>query len=64
MVYSIIWGIGGALGEKDGIDYRKDFSTWWKSNWKATAKIPPKGTIFDYFVEMGEGGAPKFSEWT
>lgn len=29
-VCASVWGIGGALAEKDGIDYKKDFSTWWK----------------------------------
>lgn len=63
-VYAIVWGIGGAISEKDGIDYRKDFSTWWKSFWKTQVRFPSKGTIFDYFVEIGEGGNCKFSEWT
>ena len=28
-VYATVWGIGGALAEKDSIDFRKDFSNWW-----------------------------------
>jgi len=33
-VYATVWGIGGALAEKDGHDYRKEYSNWWKSYWK------------------------------
>jgi len=33
-VYALVWSIGGALAEKDGIDYRKEFSNWWKGAWK------------------------------
>jgi len=29
-VIASVWGIGGALADKDGIDYKKDFSNWWK----------------------------------
>jgi len=61
-VYALIWGIGGALGEKDGLDYRKEFSNWWKGAWKTAVKFPNKGTVFDYYVESKEG-ATKFTEW-
>jgi dynein heavy chain len=29
-VYVVIWAIGGSLSEKDGEDYRKVFSSWWR----------------------------------
>jgi dynein heavy chain len=29
--YAVVWAVGGVLCEKDGVDYRKEFSTWWKS---------------------------------
>ena len=29
-VFGLIWALGGSLTEKDGIDYRKEFSGWWK----------------------------------
>jgi dynein heavy chain len=32
------------------MDYRKEFSNWWKSEWKTAAKFPSKGTVFDYYV--------------
>lgn len=64
-----MWGIAGSLTEKDGLDYRKEFSNWWKSFWKTQVKFPSKGNIFDYYVEVTggnavEGGACKFTEWT
>jgi dynein heavy chain len=49
-VFSLIWCLGGGLTEKDGIDYRKEFSSWWKSSWKTSVKFPSKGTVFDYYV--------------
>lgn len=62
-VYACVWGIGGCLAEKDGMDYRKEFSNWWKSSWKTQVKFPSKGTIFDYYVEVTSEGACKFTEW-
>lgn len=50
VVFAIIWCCGGALAEKDNYDYRKEFSNWWKSEWKTAAKFPSKGTVFDYYV--------------
>jgi dynein heavy chain len=60
-VYCIVWSLAGGLSEKDGTDYRKEFSTWWKAEWKTSVKFPPKGTIFDYYVETGD--SVKFEEW-
>ena len=62
-VYALIWSIGGCLTEKDGNDFRKDFSNWWKSEWKSSVKFPVKGTVFDYFVDS-TGETLKFEEWT
>jgi len=35
--------------EKGGIDYKKNFSDWWKSNskFKGVVKHPSIGTVFD-----------------
>merc|ERR1711964_772701 len=52
--------LGGALADKDNIEYRKIFSNWWKSEWK-TIKFPGKGTVFDYFVVKNEN---KLDEWS
>ena len=43
--------MGGILTDKDGIDYKRNFSDWFRQNFKQY-KIPPKGTIFDYYVIM------------
>eukprot|EP00397_Hematodinium_sp_SG-2012_P000164 GEMP01000164.1.p1 GENE.GEMP01000164.1~~GEMP01000164.1.p1 ORF type:complete len:2602 (+),score=544.41 GEMP01000164.1:57-7808(+) len=48
-VFCMVFAVGGCMGEVDGIDYRKIFSTWWKNEMK-TIKYPSKGTIFDYYV--------------
>ncbi len=46
----------------NGVDYRKEFSSWWKGNWKGAVKFPNKGTIFDYWVD-NSGESSKFAEW-
>ncbi|OEH75838.1 hypothetical protein cyc_03719 [Cyclospora cayetanensis] len=56
-VFCLVWAAGGSLQEKDGIDYRRQFSNWWRSEWKVI-KFPSKGTIFEYFVD-----AAKFESW-
>lgn len=57
-----VWGYGGCLGEKDKINYRKDFTSFWRSEIKGHVKFPSKGTIFDYFVKFEEGRV-YFEEW-
>jgi len=61
-VISFVWGMGGALSEKGGIDYSKEFSTWWKATWKSGIKFPVKGTVFNYMVSEN-GEACEFVEW-
>ena len=46
-----IWAFGGCLTEKDNKDYRKEFSSFWKKEFKSI-KFPSKGTVFDYFVKI------------
>lgn len=55
-VCASVWGIGGALAEKDGIDFKKDFSNWWKGGGpsKSQVKFPSKGTVFDYYVDTSD----------
>jgi len=52
-VYALIWSIGGVMTEKDGIDFRKEFSTELKQKYKTSVpgKFPNKFTVFDYFVD-------------
>jgi len=69
IVFTIIWCCGGCLAEKENIDYRKEFSNWWKSEWKTTAKFPSKGTVFDYYVHNPRNSEGiiepcKFAEWS
>lgn len=49
-VFCLIWAAGGSLQEKDGIDYRRQFNNWWRSEWKVV-KFPSKGSIFEYFID-------------
>jgi dynein heavy chain len=58
-VFASVWCIGGGFSEKDGKDFRKEFSNWWKEKWK-TVKFPSKGTVFDYFVDIENS---KLEEW-
>lgn len=57
-VFACIWCIGGGFSEKDGKDFRKEFSNWWKDKWKVI-KFPNKGTVFDYYVDSES----KLEEW-
>lgn len=50
-VFATIWCIGGGFGEREGKDYAKEFSNWWKSEYKVV-RFPGKGTVFDYFVDI------------
>ncbi|KAL8453322.1 hypothetical protein Emag_001932 [Eimeria magna] len=56
-VFCLIWAAGGSLQEKDGIDYRRQFNSWWRSEWKVI-KFPSKGSIFEYYID-----ATKFESW-
>lgn len=50
-VFSVIWCVGGGYAEKEGKDYAKEFSNWWKTEYK-TVRFPSKGTVFDYYVDI------------
>lgn len=58
-VFACIWCIGGGYIEKDGKDYKKEFSNWWKDKWKVI-KFPSKGTVFDYYVDIENS---KLDDW-
>jgi dynein heavy chain, axonemal len=58
-VFALIWAFGGALCEKDGINYRRNFDKWFKTTW-TNVKIPGKGTVYDYFVNPK---TQKFQPW-
>ena len=59
-VFACIWCIGGGYIEKDGKDYKKEFSNWWKDKWKVI-KFPSKGTVFDYYVDIENS---KLDDWS
>ena len=44
--------MAGILTDKNDINYKRNFSDWFTQNFKQH-KIPPKGTIFDYYLIMG-----------
>jgi len=50
-VFATIWCIGGGFAEKDGKDFSKEFSNWWKTEYKIV-RFPGKGTVFDYYVDI------------
>ena len=60
--FCAIWSMGAILTDKDGVDYRRNFSDWFRANFKQY-RIPTKGTIFDYYVIMDPENA-RFEEWT
>ena len=59
-VFCCVWCLGGGFDEKDGINYRRSFSNWWKDKFK-TPRFPSKGSVFDYYVDL-ENSA--FAEWS
>ena len=52
MNFSCVWAFGGPLAEKDAIDYRKQFSDFWKHAFKGPCKFPHIGTVFDIFIKF------------
>ena len=60
VVFACVWAFGSSLFTKDNVDYKKEFSGWWKSEFKAV-KFPTRGTVFDYYVDEEE---KKFEPWT
>lgn len=59
-VFCTVWCLGGGFDEKDGKQYRKEFSNWWKDKFKAP-RFPTKGSVFDYYVDIEKS---TFEEWS
>lgn len=58
------WSCGAILTEKDGQDFRRNFSEWFKGNFK-NYKFPNKGSIFDYFMYVDpDTKQVRPEEWT
>jgi dynein heavy chain, axonemal len=58
-VFCAIWAFGSSTSEKDGIDYRKMFSDYWRSTWK-NIRIPARETVFDYYLDTENNS---FDQW-
>ena len=59
IVFAAVWAFGSPLCTKDNVEWSKEFSGWWKGQFKAV-KFPSRGTIFDYFVDVKE---KRFEPW-
>ena len=57
--FAFIWSFGGALSEKDGINYRERFDKWFKRYFSGI-KLPGKGSVYDFQVQAK---AHKFAVW-
>jgi len=49
-VFAAVWAFGSTLTLKDGEDYRKKFSDFWRGEFKAV-RIPSRETVFDYYLD-------------
>lgn len=58
-VFAIIWGFGSGLFEDQLIDWRKEFSKFWTSEFK-NIKFPLNDSIFNYFID---DETKKFKKW-
>ena len=59
-VFCCVWCLGAGFDLKDGRQYRKEFSNWWKEKWKIV-RFPTAKTVFDYYVDFEN---TKFEEWS
>ena len=51
IVFAMVWAFGSPLCTKDNVNYKKEFSSWWKSEFKSV-KFPSRGEVFDYYVDV------------
>ena len=58
-VFACVWAFGSGFSISDGVDMRKNYSTWWKQKW-TKIKLPTKGSVFDFFVDKA---TLKFTPW-
>jgi dynein heavy chain, axonemal len=61
-VFACIWAFGGAMFQDKVSDYRKQFSQWWTTEWKAVP-FPDKGLVYDYYVRSDEDGNVCMAPW-
>ena len=59
-VYCMVWAFGCGLAmSDDGTDYAKEFSEWWRGQWKKI-KFPSRENVFDYWLDPKTW---KFEAW-
>ena len=59
-VFACIWAFGSGLTTSDdGVEHEKQFSDWWRSQYKAV-RLPTRDTIFDYWLDPLSN---KFEPW-
>ena len=52
-VFAVVWAFGGPLPSDGRIDYRLQFSTWWRKE-NAAVHIGETDTVFDFYVDATE----------
>ena len=55
-MYAAIWAFGGGLLEDESVNYKKEFSDWWKHNYQTIQypfdqDVEGSNTVFDYFYD-------------
>eukprot|EP01138_Halocafeteria_seosinensis_P009362 gb/GECG01009567.1/.p1 GENE.gb/GECG01009567.1/~~gb/GECG01009567.1/.p1 ORF type:complete len:4452 (+),score=647.06 gb/GECG01009567.1/:1-13356(+) len=48
--FSAVWAFGSMCAEKDGVDWRRQFSDFWRANFKGL-RFPSRDTVFDYWLD-------------
>ena len=48
--FCAVWAFGSACAEKDGVDWRRQFSDFWRGNFKGL-RFPSRDTVFDYWLD-------------
>ncbi|XP_049940954.1 dynein beta chain, ciliary-like [Schistocerca serialis cubense] len=59
-VFACIWAFGSALFQDQLVDHRVEFTKWWTNEFKSI-KLPPQGTVFNYFID---NETKAFLPWT
>lgn len=67
MIFACVWAVGGMLCKDNGIDHKMNFSKNWKLEFAKGITFPTtpddQTTVFDYYVELDESGAPSWALW-
>ena len=64
--FAAVWAFGGGLGSDKGADFRKQFDSYWRSEFaKSAMRFPDDGSVFDFFIDPStKKGEPKrCSHW-